>query len=155
MELLFPVSHYCRGDHSASCGCSAAHALLPSFLPKTSATLSSRTCWQGERASSEIKGFWVLPPAYSVLNQKKKKYCFKLFPPADAHHVAALSSPRARGGSWPAGGRQPQWRSARRDADPVAEKPPAWFHGKITFFHISVFAFCLSIYCSVFFCCCF
>lgn len=40
MGLLFPMSHYCRGDHSVSCGCSAASTLLHSFLsPKLEPSL--------------------------------------------------------------------------------------------------------------------
>lgn len=62
-----------RGDHSVSCGCSALH----SFLPKTWAILSYRSCWQGQQAGSEMKDFWVLPTAYSVLNQNRK-YCIRL-----------------------------------------------------------------------------
>lgn len=42
MGLLFPMSHYCRGDHSASCGCSAASALLHSLLsPKLEPSLGA------------------------------------------------------------------------------------------------------------------
>lgn len=45
MRRIFPVPHYYRGDHSASCGCSAARVLLHGFLHKTWAVLSSRSCW--------------------------------------------------------------------------------------------------------------